>query len=93
VWGAEASGTTATLTSVWASPALSLVVAVRERSIYRLYGVRDRAKVAVVWEDVDMAKLQKVLNARAEAAKNSRIPRRQGGGVMVKKSSILMPPS
>jgi hypothetical protein len=40
-------------------------------SSYRLYGLRDQAKVAVVWEDVDMAKLQKVLDARAEAAKKA----------------------
>jgi hypothetical protein len=39
---------------------------------YRLYRLPDQAKVAVVWENVDMAKLKKVLaSAEAEAAKKA----------------------
>jgi hypothetical protein len=39
---------------------------------YRLYRMTDQAKVAVVWENVDMAKLEKVLASReAEAAKKA----------------------
>jgi hypothetical protein len=41
-------------------------------SSYRLYRLPDQAKVAVVWENVDMAKLKKVLaSAEAEAAKKA----------------------
>ena len=39
---------------------------------YRLYRLPDQAKVAVVWENVDMAKLKRVLaSAQAEAAKKA----------------------
>ena len=39
---------------------------------YRLYRLPDRAKVAVVWENVDMAKLERVLaSAEAAAAKKA----------------------
>lgn len=39
---------------------------------YRLYRLPDQAKVAVVWENVDMAKLKRVLgSAEAEAAKRA----------------------
>jgi hypothetical protein len=38
---------------------------------YRLYRLPDQAKVAVVWENVDTAKLEEVLAARAERAKKA----------------------
>ena len=39
---------------------------------YRLYRMPDKAKVAIVWENVDMAKLEKVLSgAEAERAKKA----------------------
>jgi hypothetical protein len=39
---------------------------------YRLYRLPNQAKVAVVWENVDMAKLESVLrSAEAEAAKKA----------------------
>jgi hypothetical protein len=38
---------------------------------YHLYRLPDQAKVAVVWENVDMAKLEKVLADRAERAKKA----------------------
>jgi hypothetical protein len=39
---------------------------------YRLYRMPDKAKVAIVWENVDMAKLEKVLSsAQAERAKKA----------------------
>jgi hypothetical protein len=38
---------------------------------YRLYRLPDQAKVAVVWENVDMAKLETVLASRAERAKKA----------------------
>ena len=39
---------------------------------YRLYRMPDKAKVAIVWENVDMAKLKKVLaSAEAQAAKKA----------------------
>ena len=39
---------------------------------YRLYRLPDQAKVAVVWENVDMAKLQRVMGTpEAEAAKKA----------------------
>jgi hypothetical protein len=37
-------------------------------SSYRLYRLKDQAKVAIVWENVDMAKLQKTLGAPEVAA-------------------------
>lgn len=38
-------------------------------SSYRLYRLADQAKVAIVWENVDMAKLQSILaSAKADAA-------------------------
>ena len=41
-------------------------------SSYRLYRLPDQAKVAVVWENVDMARLQRVLaSAEADAAKKA----------------------
>ena len=41
-------------------------------SSYRLYRLPDQAKVAVVWENVDMPKLKKVLaSAEAETAKKA----------------------
>jgi hypothetical protein len=39
---------------------------------YRLYRMPDKAKVAIVWENVDMAKLEKVLSsAEAERGKKA----------------------
>jgi hypothetical protein len=39
---------------------------------YRLYRMQDKAKVAIVWENVDMAKLQKILGSpETEAAKKA----------------------
>ena len=39
---------------------------------YRLYRLPDQARVAIVWENVDMAKLKNVLaSAEAEAAKKA----------------------
>jgi hypothetical protein len=41
-------------------------------SSYRLYRLPNQAKVANVWENVDMAKLQRILDAReVEAAKKA----------------------
>lgn len=41
-------------------------------SSYRLYRLRDQAKVAIVWENVDMAKLQRILGTpEVEAAKKA----------------------
>jgi hypothetical protein len=41
-------------------------------SSYRLYRLPNQAKVAIVWENVDMAKLQRVLaSAEAQAAKKA----------------------
>jgi hypothetical protein len=41
-------------------------------SSYRLYRLPNQAKVAIVWENVDMAKLQRVLDsAEAQAAKKA----------------------
>lgn len=41
-------------------------------SSYRLYRLPDQAKVAIVWENVDMAKLQSVMaSAEAAAAKKA----------------------
>ena len=41
-------------------------------SSYRLYRLPNQAKVAIVWENVDMAKLKKVLaSAEAAAAKKA----------------------
>ena len=39
---------------------------------YRLYRLPEKAKVAIVWENADMAKLQKILGSPdAEAAKKA----------------------
>jgi hypothetical protein len=39
---------------------------------YRLYRMQDQAKVAIVWENVDMAKFQKLLGSpEVEAAKKA----------------------
>ena len=38
-------------------------------SSYRLYRLGDQAKVAIVWENVDMAKLQSILGAAKAEAK------------------------
>ncbi len=39
---------------------------------YRVYRLPEKAKVAIVWENVDMAKLEKVLgSAEAERAKKA----------------------